>query len=244
MNLQDKIAIVTGASRGLGAACSKSLVEKGATVYGLARSLNKLNKLKEQLGDAFRPIRMDITDEKAIGDWINGTFDGGAAPDILINNAGSGSFGKVDEMPREQWKGMIETNISGIIELTSQVVPLMKQNDESAHIINIGSILGTLGNPEMSGYCATKFAIRGFSESLFKELRYDNIKVTCLNPGSIQTSLFKESGVDPHNHMLQPEAVADTLIHILETPDNMLINELTMRPLNPKPPAKSDTPEQ
>ena len=244
MNIQDKIAIVTGASRGLGAACAKTLVEEGATVYGLARSLNKLNRLEEQLGNAFRSIRMDITDEKAIRDWISGTFDEGAAPDILINNAGSGSFGKVDEMPREQWQGMIETNITGIIELTSQVVPLMKQNDESAHIINIGSILGTLGNPEMSGYCATKFAIRGFSESLFKELRYDNIKVTCLNPGSIQTNFFEDAGVDPHDHMLQPDAIADTLIHILKTPDNMLINELTMRPLNPKPPAKADTSEQ
>ena len=235
MNIQEKIAIVTGASRGLGAACSKALINQGATVYGLARSVDALNEIQQQVGDSFKPVRMDITDENAIQQWVDETFSDEKLPNTLINNAGSGSFGKVDEIPSEQWRRMIETNINGIIELTSQVVPLMKQSTESSHIINIGSILGTVGNPEMSGYCATKFAVRGFSEALFKELRYDNIKVTCLNPGSIQTDFFEEAGVTPHGHMLQPGDIAATLIHILETPDNMLINELTMRPLNPKP---------
>lgn len=238
MNINEKTAIVTGASRGLGVAFATALVGKGVTVYGLARSLDALTILQDRLGNAFVPVGMDITDPEAIRDWVDKTFGDDYLPDILINNAGSGHFGKVDEMPSEQWHQMINTNINGIFNLTSLIVPLMKQNSGSSHIINIGSILGTLGNPEMSGYCATKFAVRGFSEVLFKELRYDNIKVTCLNPGSIETDFFAEAGVHRHRHMLQPAAVADTLIHILETPDNMLINELTMRPLNPKPPGE------
>ena len=236
MELNNKTAIVTGASRGIGAAFVTSLIKKGAKVYGLARSLDALNKLQDQLGNNFTPVRMDITDRDNLEEWVSRTFSDDHLPDVLINNAGSGYFGKIDEMGSEQWRGMIDTNINGIYDLTSRIVPLMKKNTKSSHIINIGSILGTLGNPEMSGYCATKFAVRGFSEALFKELRYDNIKVTCLNPGSIQTDFFEDAGVTPHNHMLQPADIADMLIHILETPDNMLINEITMRPLNPKVP--------
>lgn len=236
MDLQSKTAIVTGASRGVGTAFSNALVNNGATVYGLARSLDALNTLQNQMGHRFVPVQMDITDRDSIRNWADRTFSDNHLPDILINNAGSGHFGKVDEMPSEQWHQMIDTNLNGIIELTSRIVPLMKQTSESAHIINIGSILGKIGSPGRSVYCATKFGIQGFSEALFKELRYDNIKVTCLNPGSIQTDFFEDSGVKSHPHMLQPKDIADTLIHILETPDNLLINELTMRPLNPKPP--------
>jgi len=236
MDLNSKIAIVTGASRGIGAAFASALVEKGANVYGLARSLDTLNTLQDRLGGTFVPVQMDITNREAIRKWVNDTFSGDREPDILINNAGSGYFGKVDEMPLEQWRSMIDTNINGIYELTSYIVPLMKQKSGNAHIVNIGSILGSIGSAGRSGYCASKFAVQGFSEALFKELRYENIKVTCLNPGSIETDFFETSGVQPHPHMLQPTDIADTLIHILETPDNMLINELTMRPLNPKPP--------
>lgn len=239
MDIRNKIAIVTGASRGIGAAFSVALVEKGATVYGLARSLDALNTLQDRLGNAFVLVRMDITDRGEMEGWIGRTFSDEHPPHILVNNAGSGTFGKVEDMLPGQWQSMIDTNLNGMYRLTSRIVPLMKRNQESSHIINIGSILGTLGNPEMSGYCATKFAVRGFSEALFKELRYNNIKVSCINPGSIETNFFEEAGVQPHPHMLQPADVADTLIHILETPDNVLINELIMRPLNPKPPASA-----
>jgi len=113
----------------------------------------------------------------------------------------------------------------------------MKQNRSTNHIINIGSIAGKVSNPQLSGYNASKFGLTGFSESLMKEVRYDKIKVTCLFPGSTATNFFKNTGgSEAHANMLQPEDVADTLIHVLETPDNFLINEVVMRPLNPKPP--------
>jgi len=240
MDLNDKNAVITGASRGVGAAFVKTLIEKGVHVYGLARSLDALNNLQDHIGNHFTPVRMDITDRDTLEGWITRTFSDENTPHILINNAGSGQFGKIDDMGPEQWRSMIDTNLNGIYDLTSRIVTMMKKSDNSSHIINMGSILGTVGNPEMSGYCATKFAVRGFSESLFKELRYDNIKVTCLNPGSIQTDFFENAGIQAHNHMLQPKDVAETVVHILETPDNMLINEVTMRPLNPKPPVDGE----
>lgn len=237
MNLQSKIAIVTGASSGIGAEFSKALVDKGATVYGLARSEDKLKYIHSKLGEAFIPVIMDVTRHEDIQKWVNDTFDEENRPDILVNNAGLAYFGDVDNLILEEWHQMIDTNLSGIFYMTRQIVPHMKENDQVCHIINIASIAGKIGNPQISGYNATKFGVRGFSESLFKELRYDGIKVTCLYPGSISTSFFDHAeGMDTHKNMMQPKDVAKVLIDTLETPDNFLINEITMRPLNPKPP--------
>ena len=237
MDLHQKRAIVTGASSGIGRAFSQKLIDRGAIVYGLARRKNKLNEIQKQLGEQFIPVEMDVTDSESIEQWVEKTFDDDTLPDILINNAGLGRFGKVDELTKEDWDTMVNTNLNGVFYLTRVIVPLMKKNQGTCHIINISSIAGLLGNPEISGYNATKFGLRGFSESLFKELRYDKIKVSAMFPGSIATEFFSEAtGGDTHPNMMQPGDVADTLIHLLETPDNLLINEVTMRPLNPKKP--------
>ncbi len=236
MKIQNKIAIVTGASSGLGAAISKALVEAGATVFGLARNMNALQEVKKNIGSKFISVSLDITDEKAVKKWFAETFSEEKSPDILVNNAGTGSFGKIDDMPSEEWHKMVNTNLNGMYYITSETVRLMKPKKEGTHIINIGSILGVTTRAEGAAYSATKYAISGFSESLFKELREYNIKVTCLNPGSIDTNFFKTSGINSHENMLRPEDIASTLLHILQTPDNMLISEMTVRPLNPKAP--------
>lgn len=236
MNISGKIVIVTGASSGLGAAISKALVTAGATVYGLARNKNTLKEVQKNIGSKFIPVSLDIIEEKAVKRWFAKTFSDEESPDILINNAGAGSFGKIDEMPSEDWYKMINTNLNGMYCITSEAVKLMKAQKKSSHIINIGSILGITTRAEGAAYSATKYGITGFSEALFKELRGDNIKVTCLNPGSIDTSFFKSSGIKSHGNMLQAEDIASTLLHILKTPDNMLISEMTVRPLNPKAP--------
>lgn len=239
MNITEKTAVVTGASSGLGAAISKALIEKGATVYGVARTNAALKALKENLGDNFIPTPLDLIDNSAVMSWIGQTFSEKNTPLILINNAGAGSFGKIDEIGAEEWLKMINVNLNGMYYITAPLVSLMKKSHEFSHIINIGSILGKVARAESAAYCATKFGVQGFSDALSKELRFNNIKVTCLNPGSIDTSFFESSGIEAHSNMLQPKDIAATIIHILETPDNMLIDELTIRPLNPSKP-KSD----
>lgn len=236
MILQDKIAILTGASSGLGAAIASALVLKNTKVYGLARNEKKLEELHKNLGPLFYPVVMDITNQENVKSWIKETFNSNNLPDILINNAGTGSFGKIDEMPTEEWLNMVNTNLNGMYFISAKLIPFLKQNKNSTHIVNIGSILGSTARSEGSAYCATKYGIQGFSEALFKELRSDNIKVTVLNPGSIATGFFKSSGIEAHANMLQPTDIANTVIHVLETPDNMLINELTIRPLDPRNP--------
>src|SRR5690606_18262688 len=98
-------------------------------------------------------------------------------PDILINNAGIGLFANIDELTSDQWHTMVNLNLNAVYYLTSAVVPLLKQNERVCHIINIASIAGRMGNPKLSGYNATKYALGGFSDALMKELRNDGIKV-------------------------------------------------------------------
>lgn len=236
MNINNKTAIITGASSGLGAAISEALSKAGTKVYGLARNKEKLQNLKEALGESFEPVALDISNSEAVKAWVSDTFSEANAPDILINNAGAGIFGKIDDMAEEDWLAMMNTNLNGLYFLTSAVARLMKQKEDSSHIINIGSILGSTGRAESAAYCTTKFGVQGFSDALFKELRFFNIKVTCFNPGSIDTHFFESSGIAAHENMLQPKDLAATLVHILQTPDNMLINDITVRPLNPKNP--------
>ena len=238
MDLQSKIAIVTGASSGLGEAFSYKLVNKGVTVYGLARSEDKLQQVYDNLGGSFIPVICDVTDPHKIEHWAKHTFNAGHVPDILINNAGIGLFDDVDRLSLDDWHTMIETNLSGVFYMVRSVVPFMKRKESVCHIINIGSIAGKVGNPRLSGYNASKFGLTGFSESLMKELRYDGIKVTCVYPGSTETHFFEHSKSNTaHSNMLQPADVADLIVYLLETPDNFLVDEIVMRPRNPKPPS-------
>lgn len=233
MDLQNKIAIVTGASSGLGAATARALVKKGSIVYGLARNKEKLSHLKSELGDGFKVVSLDISKEENLSDWIEETFSSTFFPQIVINNAGVSQFEEVDQLSSKDWHQMIDTNLSAVHFMNAALVPFFKKDKNSSHIINIGSILGKVSGSKKSAYSATKFAIQGYSEALFKELRSFNIKVSCFNSGSINTHFFETSGIEANEKMLQADELADILIFMLETPDNVLIDELTVRPLRP-----------
>jgi NAD(P)-dependent dehydrogenase (short-subunit alcohol dehydrogenase family) len=238
MDLTDAVAVVTGASSGLGTHFSHSLVDRGATVYGLARSTDKLEALRGDLGDAFRPIPCDVRDEEQVADAFDTVREGSGRIDVLLNNAGLGQFGPVDDLPLKDWDVQMNTNLRGVFLCTREAVPTMReQNEETGfggHIVNIASIAGLLGNPNLTAYNASKFGLRGFSESLMKEVRDDGIRVTCLYPGSIETNFFDVAGVEMTDNPLHPEDVAATVMHVLESPANHLISEIVMRPLRPR----------
>lgn len=237
MNLSNKIAIITGSTSGIGTAFAKDLIAAGAIVYGLGRNASSHNRIREELGDAYHPVIADMRERETLDAWVAATFTDQHAPDILINNAGLGIFGAIDKISPDDWETMINTNINGIYYLTRTIVPFMKRKPTHSHILNVASVAGLLGNPNVSGYNATKFAVRGMSEALFKELRYDRIKVTCIYPGSISTQFFaSETGDNTHSNMMTAEDISSTVMHILQTSDNYLISEVVMRPLNPKAP--------
>lgn len=238
MVLKNKVAIVTGASNGLGVHFSKALIEKEVTVYGLARSAGKLEALAVELGARFHPVTCDVRYEDQVQAAIQKAIDQEESIDILINNAGLGQFGKVEALTQEEWDVQMETNLRGVFLCTRAVLaPMKAQNEKTGfggHVINIASVAGLVGNPMISAYNATKFGLRGFSEALMKEVREDGVKVTSVCPGSVATNFGKVAGSKGAANPMQPEDVASTVIHVLETPNNYLISEVVMRPLRPK----------
>jgi NADP-dependent 3-hydroxy acid dehydrogenase YdfG len=238
MDLQDKVVVVTGASSGLGLIMSQMLVEEGAQVYGLARRLNRLNEIQNDLGTPFHPIPCDVRNEGEVDDAFKTITKEGGRIDVLINNAGLGQFGPVDELTLDEWDVQMETNLRGVFLCTRAAVPTMKQQNEDSgfggHIVNIASIAGLIGNPKIGAYNASKFGLRGFSDSLMKELRDDGIKVTCVYPGSIETHFADVAGSSGSPNPMQAEDVSATVLHVLEGPDNYLISEVVMRPLRPR----------
>ena len=238
MDLNDKVAVVTGASAGLGLAFARALIAKGAQVFGLSRRPEKLEAIRDELGERFHPLPCDVTDEVQVKRVFEAVKREAGRLDILINNAGLGKFGRVDELPVDHWTVQMETNLGGVFRCTREAVPLMKQQNAKhgfgGHIVNIASIAGLIGNPQLSAYNATKFGLRGFSEALMKELREDNIKVTCICPGSGATNFAGVDGPGGAANPMRAEDIANTIIHVLEGPANYLISEVVMRPLRPK----------
>ena len=238
MDLNGKVAIVTGASAGLGVDFSRELVKKGAHVYGLARTKSKMDDLQTELGALFHPVAVDVRDEDQVAAAIQQAVDEQGRIDVLVNNAGLGKFGPVDAMPLDQWDVQMDTNLRGVFLCTKAVLPAMKAQNVSSgfggHVVNIASVAGLVGNPNLTAYNATKFGLRGFSEALMKEVRNDGIKVTCIYPGSVATNFSSVSGSSGSPNPMQSIDIALTLLHVLETPDNYLISEVMMRPLRPR----------
>lgn len=232
MHLEGKVAVISGVSKGIGFELCKQLVQKGCTVFGLGR-----NPMPIQIQNCYF-IPTDIRQQQDVQRAFQHIFSKTQHIDILVNNAGLGYFGLMEEMPIEQWHDMFNTNVNGIFYCCREVIPSMKKN-QYGHIINISSIAGLEGMPQVAGYCGTKWAVRGISESLFRELRDDRIKVTCVYPGSTKTDFFRNSpSIKAHDYMLMPEDVALGIIQALEMPDNFHTVNWEIRPLQPKGPKK------
>ncbi len=239
MELQNATVAVTGASSGLGKAFAIALVNEGAQVFGLARSEEKLNTLREALGDRFVPVVCDVREEKSVEKAFQTILKAsGGRLDALVNNAGLGQFGPVSSLETDAWDVQMETNLRGVFLCTRAVIPAMEAQNKQAgfggHIVNIASVAGLVGNAGLSAYNTTKFGLRGFSEALMKEVRDSGIRVTCFYPGSIATEFAQVAGTTGSANPMRAEDIAATLVHVLRAPDNYLISEVVMRPLRPK----------
>lgn len=232
MELKGKTAVITGISKGIGEAVSKQLLDKGCYVFGLGRNAGSIQHPN------FHFISCDIRNSADVANAFIQIYAKIEEVHIMINNAGLGYFGNLEDMPEHEWDEMFQTNVNGIFYCCKAVLPQMKKS-AYGHIINIASTAALEGMPMVSAYCATKWAVKGLSESLFREVRSFGIKVTCVYPGSTKTDFFRNSpGIKPHDYMLMPEDVALTMVQALEMPDNFHTVNLEIRPLQPKGPGK------
>jgi NADP-dependent 3-hydroxy acid dehydrogenase YdfG len=233
MNLENRICIVTGVSKGIGLALCEALLNKNAIVVGFGRT-------KPSIGNSrFHFYKTDVRKFESVQNSYKQLFDDlGENVDVLINNAGLGYFAYLEDHTIEQWTEMFETNVNGIFYMCKIATPIMKAKGRG-HIVNIASTAGIEGYPQVSGYCGSKFAVKGMSQSMYKEMRDFGIKVTCVFPGSVKTDFFRNSSIEPHDYMLMPSDVAQMIVQSLETPDNFHQVNLEVRPLQPKGPRKN-----
>jgi NADP-dependent 3-hydroxy acid dehydrogenase YdfG len=230
MDLTGKVAIVTGVSSGIGRATAEALLARGAAVAGWGR------KPPEDLdNERFLFFECDVRDEHAVAEaFTNTQRELGLEVHVLVNNAGLGVFGPIDGFKSEDWHAMFDTNVNGLFYCTRAALPQMKKQ-HAGHIINVASLAATAGTANLAGYCATKYAVRGFSDALFKEVRPEGIRVTCVMPGSVETNFNgAQPGADPDPYKMQPEDIADAIIHALEAPNVTMISEIQLRPANVK----------
>lgn len=231
MKHQGKNAIVTGAGSGIGYGISEMLLSMGFVVYGMGRTQSKLADAANSLGASFVPVLLDVSNSEDVEHWF-ASFD--KPVDVLVNNAGLAIFSAVDEQKVDDWDTMIGINLSGVFYMTRLATANMKRHKLNGYIINIASVAGLIGNPNLSGYNATKFGLRGFSESIMKELRPHGIRVSCIFPGSVSTPFFTDKGIETHDKMLQPVDIAESVYFLLNLPQRALVDELVIRPTNPR----------
>jgi NAD(P)-dependent dehydrogenase (short-subunit alcohol dehydrogenase family) len=181
-----KIIFITGASRGFGKLWAEAFLKRGDKVAATARNLSALNDLVAQYGDKILPVQLDVTDRESVNKAVDQVARHFGGIDILINNAGYGLFGTVEETTEEQARAQMDTNFFGLLWVTQAVLPVMR-SQKSGHIIQVSSFLGLTTLPMLGLYNASKFAVEGLSETIASEVAHLGIKFTILEPNGFAT---------------------------------------------------------
>jgi len=239
VNLKSKTAIVTGGTKGIGRGIAEALIREGVSVCISSRHQDELDKAISELNVSMEGSAIGLVCDVRQYDQVTALIDhavkelGGL--DILINNAGIGIFETVEETSPEDFRAVLETNIFGVFYCCHEAIPQMKKRG-GGYIINISSLAGANPHPRMAAYNASKFGLNGFSEALMQEVRHDNIKVSYVMPGSVNTEFGGDSPGDEKSWQLTPTDIARVVIDLLHHDDRSLASRVEIRPN--KPPKK------
>ncbi|MBN1542401.1 SDR family NAD(P)-dependent oxidoreductase [candidate division KSB1 bacterium] len=234
MELENKVALVTGASKGIGRAIALQLARNGVHVALVARNADLLQHVAQQieaLGVRALPIAADIRLESEIVSAVHRTVKTFNRLDILVNNAGIGKFHSIAEMPTQAWDEMFELNMRGLFLMTRECLPHLRRSSESA-VINIASLAAKNVFKTGGGYAATKHAVLAFSRCLMLEERQNGVRVLAICPGSVDTDFF-DTETSGRAHFMQPQDVADSILTMLHLPQRAMMSEIDIRPSNP-----------
>lgn len=235
-----KVAVVTGASSGFGAAAVRALVAQGMRVVMVARRGDRIQALADELGDQALPFEADVTDGARVSELFSMVRERFGGLDLLFNNAGLGIPGSFQESRPEDWQTMLDINVMGVLRCTQAAIPLM-EGRTGTMVCSVSSVGGRYGYPGWSIYCATKFAVVGFHDALRKEVGEKGIRVSLIEPGAAWTE-FGETGVTSEQisalnarrqslDALHAEDVANALLYAFGQPANVLVEEILVRPV-------------
>lgn len=237
-SLKGKVAIVTGAARGIGKATAIALAQEGVNVGLLARSESTLKEVASKLegfGIQVAYAIADVSSKEQVEAAIEQLTNKLGTADILINNAGIATFGTVLEMDPVEWKQMIDTNLMGTYYATRAVLPQLIEKN-GGDIINISSTSGLSGAATSSAYSASKFAVIGFTESLAQEVRRNNIRVSALTPSTVATDLALDLSLIKENNeskFMQPEDIAEFIVNQLKLNPRIYVKTSSFIATNP-----------
>ncbi len=238
-SLQNKTAIITGAGKGIGRATAIELAKAGVHLGLISRTEEELvslcKELTEQYGISTYYATADISNQNEAESAVETLIGQLGRVDILINNAGIAKFGSVLDMNPQDWEKIMAVNVMGTYYITRKVLPTMAEQNEG-NIINIASTAGEKGFATGSAYCASKFAVMGFTESLMQEVRKHNIRVTALTPSTVNTPLAQNAGlkIGDEDRMLQAEDMAELILSVLSLPQRVFIKSSGIWTTNPQ----------
>lgn len=230
-NLEGRLAVVTGGSRGIGFHIARALHGQGATVVITGRSAVTLGEAAKKIGPHCRPVTCDQRNPQSIKDMARQVMDEYEAPDILVNNAGVMRSSPVAEMSLDLWNEVIQTNLTGVFLTTRAFLGGMIKKGR-ADIFMISSMSGKKGDPGAAAYAASKFGLQGFAQALMYEVRKNNIRVMVLNPSSVDTSETPGRDHGPGLH-LHAADIAATVAYLAALPGRTLIRDMDIYGTNP-----------
>ena len=232
MNLNNKTAIITGASRGIGKCIATMLAEHGCNVMLTARDTVKLKGVCENIinnGGQAAFTKCDVSSETDINNAVNATIQQFGRIDIVVNNAGIGRYGPLESSTTADWDAMMNVNARGTYLLCRQSIPYLRQQKQS-FIINIGSVVSHKGYADQAIYAASKQAMLGMSKALARELQADNIRVHAVCPGGVATDLVAQARPDlDRTVLMHPDEIADVVLFLVTRRGNAVIDEINIR---------------
>ncbi len=233
--LKDKVAVITGASSGIGRAAARQLAAEGVHVVLVARSADKLAALAEELGDRATVHATDVGDRIAVQDLFESVKARFGGLDLLFNNAGVGYSNPFEKSTPDEWKQTIDANLYGVLHCTQLAIPLMRGR-EGAMISSVSSVGGRYGLAGWSVYNATKFAVVGFHDALRKELGPEGIRVSLIEPGAVYTQWGynvpeeKMKARRDDLEALEAEDIGRALVYAFAQPRNVNVQEMLIMP--------------
>jgi len=233
MDIKGKTALITGGTKGIGFAIADTLARAGANVFICARNREEVEAAVQKLGENAAGKLCDVRVEEQVKATMESCRRKFGGVDILVNNAGMGIFGKtVEETSGDEFRQTLETNLFGVFYACHHAIPLMKQRG-GGYIFNISSLAGQNAHPKMAAYNASKYGLNGFSEALMQEVRHDNIKVSYICPGSVNTYFGDETPTDEKAWQLQGGDIAQVVIDLLAMNERALPSKVEIRPSKP-----------
>jgi NAD(P)-dependent dehydrogenase (short-subunit alcohol dehydrogenase family) len=236
-SLNGKVAIVTGGSRGIGLAIARALVAEGVRVAVTGRSAAHLSTARRSIEaagpGAVETLQADVRNRADVQRAVDATTARFGGLDIAINNAGVGVFTNVASMTPEQWSEVIDTNLTGVFLVCHAVLPHMRSRG-GGFIINISSLAGKNPFADGAAYCASKAGLNAFSEALMQEVRYDNIRVSYVLPGSVATGFSSGDEAKGADWKIAPDEVAEVVLNLLRHNPRSLPSRVELRPSKPR----------